>query len=139
MGEEVHDRERRKRRAGGDEKRHEHGEREAEDHSEDQKGGQDGDQLSAVQVGLQDRGDVVLERRGAGDLRGRQSLSFQSQAERSGLEGGFLQVERGADLAVDEPGNGAKRHRLGRGHGPSCGIKAPVQGLQRRRRLVRGP
>ncbi len=115
------DAERRGDRARGDEKRHERGQREPEHEQEHGERGRERDRLAPAQVGGEHRVEVVLESRLSRHERRRPAGPVQRAPQRLRPRLRVLEVERGRDVAVEDPAAGvkwtlevARRHRRGR-------------------------
>ena len=102
--------------AGGNGKWDQEGHRGTEDEGQQHQRGHDSDDLAPAQVGGQDRLDVVLERRGSGDVGAGEARGSQGVAQGARIGRSPLQVECRADVAVEDPGHFPQCHDVGGRH-----------------------
>lgn len=99
-------------RAGREDERDRHHEGEAEDGHQHQERDREGNGLPAAQVSGEDRVEVVLDRRLAGDERDGVSRRPQRTPEIVGVTPGVLEVEPRRDIPVQDPAAGANLSSL---------------------------
>ena len=136
-GDPVHDAERTRDRAGGEQERHRHRHREAEHAQQHEQGDRQGDALPLRQVVREDRVEVVLGRPGARHVRVLDARRAHERGPHGG--GGALglgQIERRRDRRVgDMPPGGEQGGRPAAGDGPRRAVDGGLQARPERRRL----
>jgi hypothetical protein len=102
VGIDVDTAERRHHRAGGEDERHRYRDRDAEHGEQDEHGNRERDHLPLLEVGREDRIEVVLDRRLPGHVRRYPGRARQSSEEIVGVALRLRELERRDDVAVQE-------------------------------------
>ena len=112
--------------------RHQQRRAEPEDHEQQHEGDDEGGDLTVAQVTLEDRGEVVLERRRPRDQRGRETLRGKGVAQRGGVARGGRQGQGRGDVGVENAegesllGDGGAGDRP-RGSGDGAGVAVALR------------